>query len=546
MHSPFNCMNAIRMINPARLWFIGIAAMYLFLLATYADFTPFYDGGIYYFSILRLVSEPFHWELLHMEGHPSPVYTMLMAWSQFIRQGATIPMFATNMVLALFAAWTFYKLLGLLTRNSTTETERMIAAGIYALMPVFVVHLFHINLDVGLSFFFVPYLYYLLKGRPWLATLFGTAMMLTKETGVLVYLLTAGLYLVIYVLRPAGSPLKALKAVMHRWQIFLPGILFGLYFGSFRLLAPQSLAHWGSGTVEKISMFLDFNLNDGSMQSFLFNLYGLNFNWLFSLVLAAYAVRMLWRWSFGLPQRRSIATRAIDALFLVLLLVGITYVTTRVRPWNNARYMLVGYPVLIILAYHCLVELVSVRKIREALLGMTFSLMLLANVATVDPVSRAFYGTIPFGEHQWLDMTSKLGPHWLRRDPQAYNLEFFELHYSTHRALASIRPPENSLIAAGPAADFFFANRLLPDTFRPTLRQEGTVTLRILDRPEEMVPERLEQHLSPEQSHVWYLSLPNLDDNQFLPIFIENYRLAGVQSFGRRGYEVMLHRFERP
>lgn len=538
-------MNALLRLGQTRLWFLGFAAGYAFLLAAYADLAPFYDGGIYYASIRRLITEPFRWELLHMEGHPSPVYTLLMAWSQFISEGAAVPMFVTNMALALFAAWTFYKLIGLLCRNAT-ETERMIGAGIYAFMPVFVVHLFHVNLDVGLSFFYVPFLYFLLKGRPWLAVLFASAMMLTKETGVLVYVLTAAAYLTVYVLRTSRSPGKALREALNRWQLAVPAAVFGLYYGSYRLFSPQTLGHWGEDRVSNASVYFDFNLAQSDLQAFVFNLYGLNFNWLLSLAIAAYATRALWRWSFGLPQKRSAATRAADALFLFLLLAGITYVTTRVRPWNNARYMLVGYPVLIALAHHCLTELVASARVRESLMSIALSLMLVANVTTIDPVSRAFYGTIPFGKHAWLNMTSRLGPEWLRRDPQAYNLEFFELHYAARAAFARIRPPAGAVVAAGPAADFFFSNNLEPETYNPTLRIEGMIPVWVLDLPEEMTPDRLPALLPAAQENVWYLALPNLDNAQFLPAFMANYTLLSSEAVGRRGYEVMLHTFVRP
>lgn len=542
----FARLKTARRIGAMRLWFLGIVGAYALLLALYADLTPFYDGGIYYASVRRLLVEPFRWELLHMEGHPSPVYTLLMAWSQFIDHGAAVPLYATNMALALVAAWSFYRLLEWLTGAATSVHERMIATAMYALMPVFVVHLFHINLDIGLSLFFVPFLSFLLRGKPWPAMAFATAMMLTKETGVLVYLLTAALYLVVYVLRPAGSPAKAWHAARPHWPLLVPPALFGLYYGAYRLFSPHTLGHWGEDTVRGIGLFFDFNLAEGGMLSTLFNLYGLNFNWLLSLVLAAAAGRALWRWCFGLPRERSTATRATDALFLMLTLIGITYVVTRVRPWNNPRYVLVGYPVLIALAHLYLIDLLPARRIRTAFLGITLSLMLVTNAATIDPASRAFYGTIPFGEHAWLDMTSRLGPEWLRRDPQAYNLEFFELHYAAWEAFAAMRPPAGAVVMAGPAADFFFANRLMPDSYRPTLREDGTLPLRLLDVSEDMQPDRLLPLLPPEQRQAWYLAFPNLDNALFLPIMGRHYRLADTQVFGRRGYRLVLYTFDLP
>ncbi len=529
-------------------WLAAMTIVYTALVAAFSGLVPFYDGGIYYASIERLVNQPFQWAHLHMEGHPSPVYALLMAWSQYWWQGAVVPMFATNAVFALFATVMMFKLLQQMFGRTITTLECCLGASLYGLMPVLLVHMFHINLDFGLSVFLVPYLYFLLNKRLWLAALFATAMMLTKETGVLIYTLVVGMYAVLFVARPAKSITGAIRSLCRQYTLFVPGLLFIVYYGSYRLFSATTLAHWGSGTVDQnvSKTLLNFNLSDQSILSFLGNIFIINFNWLLTAIIVACLLRRLWRWAFGLNTNRTAGVRLDDLIFLTVLCVGITYITTRVRPWNNPRYVLAVFPLLVPLTVYCLSELTPLRRIRETVLGIILCLTIVSGWRTVDPVSKAFYGTIAFGSHDWLNMTSMIGPSWLRRDPQAYNFEFFQLYYAAREAIKDIRPPKNAVILTGPAADFYFANWLDRQTLLPTLGMQNAERLFFVDFAEEQRPQRLIPRLPHNQEYIWFLAFPNLNNMQFLPRVSRDYKLLGAKLYGHSGYEMMLFTFERP
>ncbi len=529
-------------------WLTTMTLVYIGLVAAFSGLVPFYDGGIYYASIERLVNHPFTWANLHMEGHPSPVYALLMAWSQFMWQGAVIPMFATNAALALFATVMMFKLLQQMFGRTATTLECCLGASIYGLMPVLLVHMFHINLDFGLSVFLVPYIYFLLNKRLWLAAICATAMMLTKETGVLIYTLVVGMYAILFVARPAKSMTKALWSLCKQYALFVPGLVFIAYYGSYRLFSATTLAHWGSGTVDQnlSKTLLSFDLSDQSILSFLANIFIINFNWLLTAIILACLMRRLWRWTFGLDTKRVPGVQLDDLIFLSVLCIGIAYITTRVRPWNNPRYVLAVFPLLVPLTVYCLSELTTVRRIREIILSIILCLTVLSGWRTIDPVSKAFYGTITFGNHDWLNMTSMIGPAWLRRDPQAYNFEFFQLYYAAREVIKDLRPPENAVILTGPAADFYFANWLNRETLLPTLGIENAQRLFFVDYAEGQRPQALLPRLPQNQEHIWFLSFPNLDNMQFLPRVSRDYRLLGAKRYGHYGYEVMLFTFERP
>jgi hypothetical protein len=527
-------------------WILGISAAYTLLLWMYRDFTPFYDGGIYYQRVLELVTGEFNWLEFHLERHISPIYSLFLAWSQLIDQGNLIPMYATNMALVIFATFMFYKLLDHLFGKHSSRAELMLVASIYPAMPVLTVHLFHFNLDIGLTVFFIPYVYFLLKGRLWWAALFGVCMMLSKEPGVLIYLIIAALYSVIYIARPAKSLKGAFRNVQKRYVAYVPGVVFAIYYAIVKFGGIMQEAAWGTEKVDShvFHLLTDFNLADKTIQSFLADIFILNFNWLPTLAIILFLVRKSFHWSTGSDKKETSVLRSADALFLILLFIGLVYVVTRFRAWNNARYVLVSYPALLLIAYCSLRMLISSTRMRMVSISITLLLIISANWSTFDPVSKAVFGTIPFGRHAWLDMASLMGQAGTARDQQAYNLEFLELHYAMHEALKNIRPPNDSVFLGGPFSDYYYTNRYIPETYQPTYRQKNAAWLRVIDNPDLMVPNELTPLIG-NQPNIWFLALPNLYNDTYMRIITEHYRVRNIRTYGRRGYSIGVVTFDR-
>lgn|GEM_PF-4128836 len=529
------------------LWLAVIGLVYIGLIVVFRDFTPFYDGGLYYAGIERLVTQPFRWEHLHLEGHVSPIYTVIVSASQFFAQGNMIPIFATNFALGLFATCMLYLLLRHVLGAVTTNDELMMTASIFAITPVFLVHGFHINLDFPLAVFLIPYLYFLLTKKLWLSGLFALALLMTKETGIMVYVVTLALYLLMYVVRPSGAVRRAFLNLLEQWPLLVPGVIFLVYYAGFRTFAGGGVPYWGHGTVESnpLFMLLDFNLADMTLRSFLGNIFILNFHWLMTLVIVVALLHYAVRWMTGQRTSPIEGIRFGDFLFFTLLLLGLVYITTRVRPWNNPRYVLVAFPLLIIVFQYALVSLVKRSSVRMGILGIVLTLIALANVVTVDPVSKKFYGTIMFGEHPWLDMTTMIGPYGSRRDQQAYNLELLELHTATHHALMALRPAPNSVMLAGPYANFYLAIRYRNEDFTPTLRLADASPLRWYDTIEHMKPDQLPAILG-EQREFTYFAFPNFINDTYLAELHSHYPLLREDTFGRSGYLVRTYTFGLP
>lgn len=524
------------------LWLGAVALLYIGLVIVYKDLSPFYDGGIYYSNITRLITTPFSWVHLHMERHISPFYTLLIALPQMLDQGNMVLIYATNFSLALMAVASLYFLMRHMLGAIASEEELILAASIFALTPVFLVHAFHLNLDFPLAAFFVPFVLFLMLRRPWIAGAFALAMMFSKETGVYVYSLTIGLYLLLYVLLPASSVKGFFRNIRNELWMLIPIVLFEVYKKTFELLAIDA-GYWHQG--DTFPALFDFNIFDPSLQAFLGNIFLLNFHWIPSLTIALCAcvslVCLLRGGKHILPK----GINKTDVLFTVLLLLGLAYLTSRVRPWNNPRYVLVAFPILFIVMQISLVVLVRSVRIRLAVLSTTLVFVALSTVKTIDPISKLFYGTIPFGNHQWLNMTSKLGPEWLRRDPQLYNLEALQLHYALADLFADIRPVSDMVIIGGRAFNFFIAYRMDQTTFHPTWKLENSIPIRWIDDLELLSPQRLSE-VQREQKTVVFVAFPNLDNEQHLAVLRQHYTEVGVKQYGRGGYTISAYTFTMP
>lgn len=523
-----------------------IGTVYTGLLVGYRHYTVFYDGGIYYSNITRLLFEPFRWDLLHMEQHPSVPYTLLIAAGQWLDHGNMVLLVATNLALAAWAAAAFHSLLRRLFGTLATSAELGLCTLLLAFTPVLVVHAFHLNLDYPLMVFFVLFLKTLHRGSRWLTVAAGLLLLLTKETSALYYAATVSLYLLCYVLRPSRSIRTGLTGVCRQWHLFLPGAIYVLYQRVFWHFVPNAL-YWGNAhgihpEHRLWEVFADTNLSDPGIQSYLVNIFVLNFHWLLLLFILAWAARELGCWLVGQKLAWPSALKHHDVLFHALLLLALAYGITRVRPWNNPRYALVAYPVLVIVAEYALIILIRRPIVRIGALAVTLSVVILSNVRTFDPVSQAFYGTIHYGSHAWLNMTSRLGPEEVHRDMQAYNLELLELDFMMDEALRDLRPRPGEILLASPWANFFLPDRIDPESGRNSWRIDGTYAIRWNDNLRDFVPQVLPLVLG-TQRVFHFFAFPNLNNDESLALLLADNHLLRAREYGRQGYTMKVYSF---
>jgi hypothetical protein len=330
-----------------------------------------------------------------------------------------------------------------------------------------------------------------------------------------------------------GTPHEKVRhALEGKWiLILLPTLLLALYF-AFLSAAGERLI-WLRPADENLFQAIDFNIFDASMRAYLANIFILNFNWIPTVLVLSLVIAILCR-----GKRIAKGIRWDLLLFLLGSLCLTVYVTTCLRPFNNARYILPTTPVLFALAFAALTVLVRQRVMRIAILSVMVILAIASNFRTIDPVSRWVFGTFDFGGHKMLDVASFFGNS--RRDELVYNLEYTNLQYLANSAAEHLFIDRDSIIFIGGKDDSLWPfavpardSRDMPFTNR--------FPVRFLADQQLMTPEKMREYGNP--SVFYFFAFPNNENGPNLNYLKDHYPLLGEQEFDYKGYRMKVYAF---
>jgi hypothetical protein len=313
-------------------------------------------------------------------------------------------------------------------------------------------------------------------------------------------------------------------------------VLLGLYLAA-RSLAPTQRLLWSN--TERGHLLDDmtsFRLTDPVFLAAAAGIFLVNFLWIPSAFVAGDLAHRAYRWAFRLPST-PVPGAAPDALGFVLAVTAVTaLLLTRYRTFTNLRYFLPVYPLMLVAFYAAVARLPMRRALRVGLLATVAALLLVSNLRTVDPVSRAAYGTFAVGEHQLLDTTSIANECCGRgRDQLVYNLEFVAYHDLQNRVFADVRPTAETVFAVDPAADWFLLGQLSPGTFARTLRTRDVL------RPRYVLPAALVESAAPP-AEVYFLAFSNVGQRASLALLGRRYDPVAVKTYTHHGYALTVYR----
>jgi hypothetical protein len=420
------------------------------------------------------------------------------------------------------------------------DIEYTLVTALYAWAPLFVSHAIFLNLDYGATALFVLFLHFLAADRIWRATAFAVALAFTKETGLAAWAVTTVAFLVAFILRPKVSwPQRAVMLRRYAPLLGVPMVLTGylLFTAVFR---HEAMSY---GPVQLIANQADdaiwnTNLADPSMRSFLADMFVLNYQWLYSVAIAVALCAACIRVEPPADEPGDDMTRR--GLFLALSLAGLVFIVTRFRFSNGARYVLVATPMLILAFYHALLSVCARHRRRLIYLSVCALLVFVSNFRTIDVVSRSFFGTLPFGSHALLDMTSRSGG--LNLDSIVYNLEFLQLEYLYGDMIRDVRPRPGSVLLMGNAVYNFppgVDGRDYSLTANPSRAIPFFVAIGDASR------ETIASHVTRDGELFFYMSFANADNAQIHGL-LKNYPLAGKKTYQRHGYTMDLYTFRFP
>ncbi len=521
--------------------FAVTALVFVAILLPEFHYVPIWDGRVYADCAIAAASNGFAgltMESLRCAAHPSQGYIAFLAASQLVRFGSVAALHFTNVVLGLLALAAIRVVLARVIPDQARVRQLDLVTLLCAVHPVVLSTLLQVNVDFGVYVFFYTTLAALMSEWFWLATVSGVLLCFSKETGVLAYGLMVGLDVVFRTI-PAGSPMARVKRVLPLWMTPLPVVLFGVHVMWWNSTHAQSAVWkhtWQKGTIDG---FKFFDLSDPVFVSYAAGIFVVGFMWVVSALIAADALWGGVRMARRLPKRVVRNADPRPLAYVTTLTVVLTYLLTSFRTWSNLRYFALLYPMLVILAFVAMLRLGMKWHARMAMLFTIGALFVLSIHRSVDPVSRAVYGTFSTGDRDMYRMSSITkeydGP---GRDELVYNLQFTGFHHVQNALFQELRPTDSTAFATSRAAEWNIWSPLDAATWERTLRRRGAIAPRYWND--------LDLLASPARPRdVWFLVFTYFPDrDKSLESLKPLYREIGVTRTLADGHLLVAHHLQ--
>jgi hypothetical protein len=338
--------------------------------------------------------------------------------------------------------------------------------------------------------------------------------------------------------RPALPPSEGLlRTILREWPLAIPVLLLLAYLVYYKLraaAAPDGGGQpvvWGGGSaLDLVATLLRGGIFDPPTRSSLLLMFVVGFLWVPSVWMLADLVIGAVRHVRNVPARPLDGADRSALGFIVVVLLADVWLLSRFVTYSNARYYLPVFPLALLAAYAALVRL-SLPPFGRNVLFVSFSALLAASaVRTIDPVSRAIWGTFPVGERSLLSITS------LRneccghgRDQLAYNLEFTEFAALQDALYARLKPSDSTVLVLPPEGDWYTVESLDRSTHQRTLRSEGTIRPRVVQAPDA-------HDLT--AARAWYIELPFIKDTTFRMLLRRRFDISEPCWVNRGGYSL--------
>jgi hypothetical protein len=390
------------------------------------------------------------------------------------------------------------------------------------------------NIDIAMLPAFLWNVVWLVRRRWIPLVLTGTALVVAKESGVLLYGVLLFSFTVAMVLPGPRSTRSPIRALLELFPLGLPVVVFAAML-VYRIVTPHTSVLTAAGTtdVPVLYQFLVPRI-DPYFVSYLAIIFFLSFAWIPWLALGAdLSVAIAGKVRDHDPRPLPGAKRRV-ARFIMVLGIVTMYALTRYSSYANTRYLLPVFVLLPLMMYAALVRLGLTAVTRRSLLATLTVLVAASTLRTVDPVSRAAWGTFGFGGTSMLRMT-----HFTSeccgagQDQLAYSLEFTNLA-ALLGDITSTAVDTSTAIVVPPRMTWQTVNALDSMTRRPTLRVARAF------RPAVLGADSLAK-VGELPRRAVYVALPNGDIDRGLAL-VQAWYNAGPEETVRRGRYAMSFR----
>jgi hypothetical protein len=505
--------------------------LFVLLLAPYLTIPLIWDGRVYEMCTEAALKTGFAFKSMLCFGHPSFLYIRLFGVAEQLSPHSAVLMHLLTLAEGLVSIVAFAAVCRKLLPHGSRLT-RVLTTLLYVTQPVILSNATTFTLDNGITHFFVILLALLLYGRHKWAAACGLLMIFTKETGVLFYFLAVTAHW-LYLVRPSHAGMAG--ALRSSWKklalLALPVALFALYRLEVKTLFDGRDAH------SVVQILTSFNLTDPRFLAMMAEIFVFQFAWVQTAVILLAAALWLWKWDKGSLPHPNSQRRMV--WFLVLVYAAGTYALTRYIPYNNLRYLMLAYPLGSLLFAVSCVALFRTRRLVNAALAVAVALQVVAVFSSVDPVSRAIFGTFDFGSWKMypLGKIDNLSCCMRGRDQIVYNFQHLKLATMQSRIFERIRPTPQTVISTHPEVSVGFNDGADKDDFRWSWKPDAIY-------PRYWAPVDIVRMPDPWRE-VWFIEYPNFDNAEQLALLKRSYVQVSREDIRDRGYVIPLYRFVR-
>ena len=508
-----------------------LPALILFSAVTlsFADFIPIWDGRIYLDCLQRAVHAGWFDGNYSCASHPTAVYFWLLGAFLRIDPDSYAPIIVVNTILAILGIHSFHWLARRLLPGGEHRWTVAAATLAFAAHPSFTANAVQLTPDFGVLVFTLISLRWLVDRKLFLSALFSVAAVFSKESGILLQVLYAIVYAILFVTRVSAPWRQKKGALIALWPLLIPGLI---YLASLLVAGSTSQIAAASSTSSfnrepLLQQFLSFSALDRSFKAALFTILALNWTWLATIPVLLVTLAGIGRYVFRMKEGPDDpSSRLITVLFFVTL-----FALTRFSTFDNVRYYLPIIPLLLLVSMRSLTRLLTPASSAVWFVLLFAGAFLCSNFRVSDPLSKKYFGTFAFGSHPMLRMTSPTGECCgSGRDQLVYNLEFTQFHYMQNELFAALPPAPGVPYAFDSLANWYLVGPLDPGSHRRSVRSTA------LHEPK-FLTSRMVSRNTVLPSKMVYIHYPNFDDAE-PEDFLSQYTVKREHRFSHSGYEL--------
>lgn len=527
--------------NENHLLLYGLPALVTTIaLIPFLNFIPLWDGYIYYNALNSAVTGPFNLANFLFAGHPSAAYGFILSVGQYLDHGNVVLLNITNYLLALTAVLSFVRIINHFCQDENKNLVSAIGGSLFALNPLFLAAAVNLNLDFPVVVFFIASLAALLDKRYALSAFLAACMVFSKESGVLLYFAYFVPFSLLLVLTQKKGDLNNNNYRMA-W-LAIPFILLIGYM-VYRSFGLQKSVFWGNTGVDAGSLSFLFDVNPGSkvLQTRIIQVFILNFHWVMTaLAIVFFGVSKLQQ--NKKPESQGKPSSGFDRAFVTSLAIAFTvfvYVNALYPTFTNPRYILPAVPLLILFFTLMTAKAVRKKAMQAVVLSIVLILCGIQAFITIDPLSKALFGTFSLGNHQMLRMVSITRENfgYAGRDQLVYNTEFAVIDSLFNEVYRAEPPDPQKPYLTSSYGDFFLFTPVSIDKSQRTLRNFN------IKLPQSIAVGNLDYIATNERPKTAvYINLPwmsRIEDER--PLVEKYYTLSAPKAVTVRGYSLYLY-----